>query len=210
VFAVAKIMRPESRDHTPLAERWLEALLFSSRWLMAPFYLGLVVALGALLIVFLNELATEVSHIVEVTPESAILMGLSLIDMSLAGNLLLIVIFSGYENFVSKLDAGDRDRPAWMGTLDFGAFKLKLISSIVAISAISLLRSFMKISEGLVNETALKWSVIIHLTFVTSGVLLASSSTMRSLSGKRKYSHTPWPMISNGFVTATGDGVKKG
>ena len=68
MFAVAKIMRPESQDHTPLAERWLEALLFSSRWLMAPFYLGLVVALGALLIVFLNELATEVSHIVEITP----------------------------------------------------------------------------------------------------------------------------------------------
>jgi uncharacterized protein (TIGR00645 family) len=182
VFAVAKIMRPESQDHTPLAERWLEALLFSSRWLMAPFYLGLVVALGALLIVFLNELATEVSHIVEITPESAILMGLSLIDMSLAGNLLLIVIFSGYENFVSKLDAGDRDRPAWMGTLDFGALKLKLISSIVAISAISLLRSFMKISEGLVNETALKWSVIIHLTFVTSGVLLASMDLISSRS----------------------------
>ena len=78
----------------------------------------------------------------ELTPESGILLGLSLIDLSLAGNRLLIVIFSGYQNFVSKLDAGDRDRPAWMGTVDFGALKLKLISSIVAISAISLPRSF--------------------------------------------------------------------
>jgi uncharacterized protein (TIGR00645 family) len=111
-------------------------------------------------------------------------MGLSLIDLSLAGNLLLIVIFSGYENFVSRLDAGNRDRPVWMGTVDFTGLKLKLISSIVAISAISLLRSFMRIGDGLLDEAALKWSVIIHLTFVTSGVLLAlmdlvSSRTLR-------------------------------
>jgi uncharacterized protein (TIGR00645 family) len=179
-------MRRESRDQTPAAERWLEALLFSSRWLMAPFYLGLVVALAALLVVFVNELAAEVWHILEITPESGILMGLSLIDMSLAGNLLLIVIFSGYENFVSKLDAGDRDRPAWMGTVDFGALKLKLISSIVAISAISLLRSFMRINEGLLDETALKWSVIIHLTFVTSGVLLAVMDLVSSRSRRER------------------------
>ena len=135
-------MQGEPRDHTPAAERWLEATLFASRWLMAPFYLGLVLALAALLVVFAGELAAEVSHILNMTPEGAILMGLSLIDLSLAGNLLLIVIFSGYENFVSKLDVGDRnDRPVWMGTVDFTALKLKLISSIVAISAISLLRT---------------------------------------------------------------------
>lgn len=104
----------DRNDRTATAERWLEATLFASRWLMAPFYLGLVVALVALLVVFAGELASEVSHILDMTPESAILMGLSLIDLSLAGNLMLIVIFSGYENFVSKLDAGDRgDRPVW-------------------------------------------------------------------------------------------------
>jgi uncharacterized protein (TIGR00645 family) len=175
-------MHSEPRNQIPAAERWLEALLFASRWLMAPFYVGLAVALAALLVVFANELATELSHVLELTPESGILMGLSLIDLSLAGNLLLIVIFSGYENFVSKLDAGDRDRPTWMGTVDFGALKLKLISSIVAISAISLLRSFLKIGEGLLDEPALKWSVIIHLTFVTSGVLLASMDLISSRS----------------------------
>jgi uncharacterized protein (TIGR00645 family) len=178
-------MQSEPRDQIPAVERWLEALLFASRWLMAPFYVGLVVALAALLVVFANELAAELSHVLELTPESGILMGLSLIDLSLAGNLLLIVIFSGYENFVSKLDAGDRDRPAWMGTVDFGALKLKLISSIVAISAISLLRSFLKIGEGLLDEAALKWSVIIHLTFVTSGVLLALMDLVSSRSAKR-------------------------
>src|SRR5438128_12313120 len=95
---------PEDRSMTPkpLAERWLEAALFSSRWLMAPFYVGLVLALVALLVVFVGELVHEVSRISELNPERAILMALSLIDLSLAGNLVLIVIFSGYENFVSK------------------------------------------------------------------------------------------------------------
>ncbi len=98
-----------------------------------PFYLGLVFGLAALLVVFATELVGEVSHITNMTPESAILMGLSLIDLSLAGNLLLIVIFSGYENFVSKLDVGDReDRPAWMGTVDFSALKLKSAISLFA------------------------------------------------------------------------------
>jgi uncharacterized protein (TIGR00645 family) len=163
------------------AERWLEATLFASRWLMAPFYLGLVVALAALLVVFAGELASEVSHILSMTPETAILMGLSLIDLSLAGNLMLIVIFSGYENFVSKIDAGDReDRPVWMGTVDFSGLKLKLVSSIVAISAIALLRSFMRIGETSLDEAGLRWQVIIHLTFVTSGVLLALMDLLSS------------------------------
>ena len=166
------IMSDNHIDKPPAAERWLEATLFASRWLMAPFYLGLVFALVALLVVFVTELVDEVSHIMDMTPESVILMALSLIDLSLAGNLLLIVIFSGYENFVSKLDTGDRqDRPVWMGTVDFSALKLKLVSSIVAISAISLLRSFMQIGDAPIDETALRWRVIVHLTFVTSGVL---------------------------------------
>ena len=168
------IMSDNHIDKPPAAERWLEATLFASRWLMAPFYLGLVFALVALLVVFVTELVDEVSRIMDMTPESVILMALSLIDLSLAGNLLLIVIFSGYENFVSKLDTGDRqDRPVWMGTVDFSALKLKLVSSIVAISAISLLRSFMQIGDAPIDETALRWRVIVHLTFVTSGVLLA-------------------------------------
>jgi len=176
-------MSEDRTDQTPTAERWLEATLFASRWLMAPFYLGLVLALAALLVVFVNELASELSRIMEMTPESAILMGLSLIDLSLAGNLMLIVIFSGYENFVSKLDTGDReDRPVWMGTVDFSGLKLKLISSIVAISAIALLRSFMKIGDAPLDEVALKWRVIVHLTFVTSGVLLALMDLLSSRS----------------------------
>ncbi len=159
----------------PKAELLLEDLLFKSRWLMAPFYLGLVVALGALLWVFGAELVHELSHLMEMKPEDAILMVLSLIDLSLAGNLLLIVIFSGYENFVSKIDTGDHvDRPSWMGTVDFSGLKMKLIASIVAISAIALLRAFMRLSQGEgVDSNHLMWLVVIHITFVVSGVFLA-------------------------------------
>ena len=159
----------------PKAEQWLESLLFKSRWLMAPMYLGLVVALLALVWIFFQELFHELSHLMTMKPEDAILMALSLIDLSLAGNLLLIVIFSGYENFVSKIDvASHEDRPAWMGTVDFSGLKMKLIASIVAISAIALLRSFLQLGEGqAVDATHLMWLVIIHISFVVSGVLLA-------------------------------------
>ena len=153
---------------------------------MAPFYVGLVMALAALLVVFVGELITEVSGITDMTPEAAILMALSLIDLSLAGNLILIVIFSGYENFVSKIDAdGHADRPAWMGTVDFSGLKLRLVGSIVAISAISLLRTFMRIGDGPLDETMVKWKVIVHLTFVTSGVLLALMDLLSSRAHKR-------------------------
>ncbi|MDZ4372167.1 MAG: TIGR00645 family protein [Phenylobacterium sp.] len=159
----------------PVLERYLELGLFHSRWLMAPFYVGLVVALAALLVVFTNEAIHELSNVMTMSAEEAILMVLALIDLSLAGNLLLIVIFSGYENFVSKIDTGDdEDRPGWMGTVDFSGLKMKLIASIVAISAIALLKSFMELAEGKdIPDRHLMWLVIIHLVFVVSGVLLA-------------------------------------
>lgn len=165
----------------PALEHWLERGLFASRWLMAPFYAGLVVALAALVVVFFQELWGELVHVFapDAGVEEAILMALSLIDLSLAANLLLIVTFSGYENFVSRIDVGGHeDRPDWMGTVDFSGLKMKLIASIVAISAIALLKAFMKVAEpgGVVDaaeQTRLFWLVGIHLTFVASGVLLA-------------------------------------
>jgi uncharacterized protein (TIGR00645 family) len=127
-------------------------------------------------IVFVNEAIHEFSGVLTMSPEDAILMVLSLIDLSLAGNLLMIVVFSGYENFVSKIDTGgDEDRPSWMGTVDFSGLKMKLIASIVAISAIALLRAFMKLSEGeAIPDRTLAWLVGIHLTFVVSGEILAA------------------------------------
>jgi uncharacterized protein (TIGR00645 family) len=162
--------------HKSHIERFMERWLFRSRWLMAPFYVGLVVGLACLVIVFINEAAHEFSNVLTMSPEDAILMVLSLIDLSLAGNLLMIVVFSGYENFVSKIDTGgDEDRPSWMGKVDFSGLKMKLIASIVAISAIALLRAFMKLSEGQeIPDRTLAWLVGIHLTFVVSGVILAA------------------------------------
>ena len=153
-------------------ERGFEQILFASRWLMAPFYLGLVLALVCLILTFARDLVDEVSKLPAPSETDIIVWVLSLVDLSLAGNLLIMVIFAGYENFVSKMDIGDHpDRPAWMGRIDFSGMKLKLIASIVAISAIHLLRAFMEVGE--VDDRSLRWMVIIHLAFVVSGVLLA-------------------------------------
>ncbi len=162
----------------PSLEVGFERALFASRWLMAPMYLGLVVSLAMLLVVFAREVAYYAPQIMVLSSEDVILAVLTLIDLTLAGNLLLIVLFSGYENFVSKLDISDTvDRPSWMGTVDFSGLKMKLIASIVAISGIHLLKRFMEIGEAHAevpfDPVQLRWLVIIHLTFVISGVLLA-------------------------------------
>ncbi|HUO90270.1 MAG TPA: TIGR00645 family protein [Rhizomicrobium sp.] len=171
-------------------ERALEAVLFASRWALAPVYLGLVVALGMLLIEFVREIIGALPHLLEMKPEEVILLVLSLIDLSLALNLVLIVIFSGYENFVSKIDTGEsEDRPQWMGTLDFSGMKMKLIGSIVAISAISLLRAFMTLNEPdkALNDNQLRWMVILHVTFLFSGVLFAAMDWVASLTEKNEH-----------------------
>jgi len=153
-------------------ERWIERGLFASRWLMAPMYLGLVGALLILLYAFLMELVHFALSIPAMTVDDAVLGALALIDLSLAANLLLIVIFSGYENFVSRMDlSGHEDRPDWQGEVDFSTLKLKLVASIVAISGIHLLKVFMDV--GTYSEDKIRWMVIIHLVFVISGVLLA-------------------------------------
>jgi len=153
-------------------ERLIERFLFASRWLMAPFYLGLVGALAALMVKFIQELVHLVPVLLDLKDSQVILAVLTLVDLSLAGNLLLMVIFSGYENFVSKIDVGDHpDRPSWMGKVDFGGLKLKLIASIVAISGIHLLKSFMDMAN--VPKEELFWMVVVHMAFVTSGLLLA-------------------------------------
>jgi uncharacterized protein (TIGR00645 family) len=155
----------------------MENLLFSSRWLLAPFYFGLALSLIVLLIKFLLELLHLATGAFTLSESDVILGLLTLVDLTLMGSLLIIVIFSGYENFVSRMDHSNHDdRPEWMGTIDFAALKLKMLSSIVAISAVQLLRQFM--SMGTVTperEKELMWLVIIHLVFVVSSVLLALS-----------------------------------
>jgi len=153
-------------------EELLESFIFSSRWLLAPFYLGLVLTIGLLLVRFINEF-THFVPVVFTGGNGAVITGLlGLIDLVLVVNLILIVVLAGYENFVSRIDTGASvDRPKWMGQVGFSELKMKLIGSIVAISAIELLKAFMY-SENLTNQQ-LAWKVGIHMTFVTSGVLFA-------------------------------------
>ena len=166
-------------------ERSLERLIFASRWLMAPFYVGLVVALAMLLVKFVQELLHYVPGVLSMKESDLVLAVLALVDLTLAGSLVLMVIFSGYENFVSKIETDDHaDRPEWMGTLDFSALKLKLVASIVAISAIHLLKAFMNVSA--VSKDDIFWLVVVHMAFVVSGVLLA---LMDWISEKAKSAH---------------------
>jgi uncharacterized protein (TIGR00645 family) len=153
-------------------EHFLEETIFASRWLLAPFYVGLILGLILLLVKFAQHAWHMALHILEMSESQAILDVLALIDISLAANLVLMVIFAGYENFVSKIDTGDHeDRPDWMGKVDYSGLKLKLLASIVAISAIQLLRGFIDIEKYTTEQMG--WMVGIHLTFVVSGVLLA-------------------------------------
>jgi uncharacterized protein (TIGR00645 family) len=154
-----------------LVEKFIEKGLFASRWLMAPFYIVLCLTLGALLYSFMVEFYHFITHITRINQTEVVLTILSLIDLSLAGNLMLIVIFSGYENFVSSLDLGNReDQLHWKRTIDFATLKLKLISSIVAISSIHLLRSFM---SNEIDEKSLKLRLLTVSVFVFLGVMLA-------------------------------------
>jgi uncharacterized protein (TIGR00645 family) len=152
-------------------EQPLERLLFASRWLMAPIYLGLVAALLGLLAKFVQELLHFLPSVLELEESAVILSVLTLIDLSFVASLLLMIVFSGYESFVSRMDVADEDRPAWMGQIDFSGQKLKLIASIVAISGIHLLKAFMEIES--IDKISLMWLVITHFVFVLSGVLLA-------------------------------------
>lgn len=153
-------------------EHIIERGLFASRWLLAPFYIGLLGALVALLVTFGTELVHFLGNIMNMHANDAILASLSLIDISLAANLVIIVVFSGYENFVSKIDVGNHeDLPSWKGKVDFTGLKIKLIASIVAISGIHMLKVFMDITKY--EDAQIRWMVLIHLVFVGSGVMLA-------------------------------------
>ena len=156
---------------------FVERLIFWSRWLLAPLYVGLIGVLVILIYKFGLEFVHTVEHVMAGKESTFILDLLALLDLVLLANLILIVLFSGYENFVSRIEAAEKsvDRPYWMGTVDFSGLKIKLIGSLVAISVIELLRDFIQLGEEMHAEVGqgLMWRVIIHLTFVASGVLFA-------------------------------------
>jgi len=152
-------------------ERAIEKLLFSSRWILAPIYIGMSLTLVALGVKFFQELFHVLSHILVIRETDMVLTVLALIDMVLVASLVVMVMFSGYENFVSRIEVDDdSEKLGWLGKLDAGTLKLKVAASIVAISSIHLLRVFMNASQ--IPNDKLMWYVIIHLTFVVSAVMM--------------------------------------
>lgn len=170
--ASCDLLRCQSEEEIAMFERLLERVLFASRWLLAPFFLLLVAGLLALLVKAVQHTYAVGAHLWAASDSQVIVDLLGYIDLTLTASLIVIVIFSGYENFVSRFDV-DREGnwPTWLTKTDFGGLKLKLLSSIVAIAAIQLLRAFMDIRNT--PDRDLKWYVIVLLTFVVSGVLLA-------------------------------------
>jgi uncharacterized protein (TIGR00645 family) len=159
------IQRPDMTGDA--MENFLEKLMYSSRWIMAPIYLGLSLALLALGIKFFQEVLHIMPIIFSMKEVELILVVLSLIDIALVGGLIVMVMFSGYENFVSRLDLeGNDDKLSWLGKLDSGSLKNKVAASIVAISSIHLLKVFMN-TESIANDK-IQWYLLIHITFVLS------------------------------------------
>ena len=152
-------------------ERFLENAMYASRWLLAPVYFGLSLGLIALSIKFFQEIFHILPHIFSVGESELILTLLSLVDMTLVGGLLVMVMFSGYENFVSQLDINEgKEKLSWLGKMDATSLKNKVAASSVAISSIHLLRVFMDAKN--VPDNKLMWYVIIHLTFVLSAFVM--------------------------------------
>jgi len=150
-----------------MLERVFERAMYSARWLLAPIYLGLSIALLGIAIKFFAEAFHLISDILTISEMDLVLIVLSLVDLSLVGGLLVMVMFSGYENFVSRIDLDDNhEKLGWLGKLDTASLKNKVAASIVAISSIHLLKIFME-ADDIAPET-LKWYVIMHLTFVVS------------------------------------------
>jgi uncharacterized protein (TIGR00645 family) len=148
-------------------ERIFERLMYASRWVMAPIYLGLSLVLIALGVKFFQEVIHLIPTLFSLSEVDLILVVLSLVDIALVGGLIVMVMFSGYENFVSKLDIDEDDEKlSWLGQLDANSLKNKVAASIVAISSIHLLKVFMDLKEK--DPEIIKWYVIIHLTFVFS------------------------------------------
>ena len=158
----------------------LEKSMFSSRWLLAPIYIVLSLTLFVIMMKVIQEFIHEFSHFLEMSINDLLLFVLHIVDMALIGNLVLMIIFAGYENFVSKIDVAknSQDKPDWMGKVDFSGLKLKLIASIVAISSIGLLEAFISVGSKTKDEIYLM--VLIHSVFILSGVVIATMDYVAS------------------------------
>ena len=150
----------------------MERLIFSSRWLQAPLYLGLIVAQGIYVVQFMKELSHLVADIGHLDEARTMLIVLGLIDVVMIANLLIMVIIGGYETFVSKLDIeGHPDQPEWLSHVNAGVLKVKLATALIGISSIHLLKSFINAAQ--LDDRVLSWQVGIHVVFVFSAFMMA-------------------------------------
>ena len=179
-------MSNKKNSFLKIIEEKLEISMFASRWFMAPVYVVLSISLAVIMLKVVQEFISNIPAFFSMNIKDLLLFVLHIIDMALIGNLVLMILFAGYENFVSKIGAArnSEDKPDWMGKVDFSGLKLKLVASIVAISGINLLEAFMSLE--LHSDRDIRWQVIIHLVFVVSGVLLALMDFIASKT-KSKY-----------------------
>ncbi|PYB73354.1 MULTISPECIES: TIGR00645 family protein [Rhizobium] len=162
-------------------ELLIEKIILSSRWLLVVFYLGLVAALAVYAVSFGYKFIKIAKNVFVYEDFEMILAMLALIDAALVASLIVMVMISGYENFVSRFDEAD-DQVSFLGKLDAGSLKIKVASSIVAISSIHLLQVFLNASQY--TDSKLMWFTIIHLAFVISAVMLGYLEVM--MNGKKK------------------------
>ena len=166
-----------TQTHEPLKP--LPLLIFSSRWLQLPLYVGLIAAQCVYVFLFLKELKHLVLHAWEFTEQQIMLVVLGLIDVVMISNLLVMVIVGGYETFVSRLGLqGHPDQPEWLSHVNAGVLKVKLAMAIIGISSIHLLRTFIEAGAigqpgARVTETAVLWQTIIHMAFIASAIGIA-------------------------------------
>jgi len=158
-------------------ERLIAATLTASRWLMVPLYLGLIAALAIILVEFYRELARTIVGFVEMTPGMVNLAVLKLVDLVLVGNLVVIMTAAGVQALASSAVA-EGERRDWMGKLDFGGLKFKILASVVAIAAIELLETYVNIAS--MNKTDVLWKIMIFVALVVAGVLLAWTDRLGS------------------------------
>jgi uncharacterized protein (TIGR00645 family) len=166
-------------------ERNFELWLFRARWLLAPIYAGMVVALAGLVVVFGIELKHTAEQLFSAHPKYTLVTIIQLVDVSLAASLVLVVVLSGYRNFISERGPDSTSAaPRWMGDIDFAGLKLKLMSSLIAISGVALLKAFVELTddEGGPDAQRLAWMIGIHMTFVISALLLALTDFLTSKS----------------------------
>jgi uncharacterized protein (TIGR00645 family) len=164
-------------------EHSVESVILASRWLLVVFYLGLTAALGLYAVSFIKKLWEYFSHVMDISETESILKILSLIDASLVASLVVMVIISGYENFVSKFDNAEGEL-SWLGKIDASSLKIKVASTIVAISSIHLLQVFLN-AEQFSNDK-LMWLTIVHMAFVLSALLLAYIDSVMTSTKKEK------------------------